>query len=152
MLDLKEVVYVDESGFSHGVYRTHGYSRIGKRCFGKYEWSNKKRTNVIGALLNNKLIAGSLFDTSIDSDIFYEWINEDLLPNLKGTEVIVMDNASFHKRKDIVSSISNKGCELLFLPAYSPDLNPIEHKWALAKSIRKKENCSVDDLFRQYLL
>ena len=105
-----------------------------------------------GAVLNNKLIANSLFESSIDGDIFYAWIIEDLLPNLHGDEIIAMDNISFHKRKDIIKAIEDRGCKLLFLPAYSPDLNPIEHKWAQAKAIRRKENCSIDELFAHHML
>jgi transposase len=63
-----------------------------------------------------------------------------------------MDNASFHKRSDILQAIKNKGCVLEFLPTYSPDLNPIEHLWAKAKSIRKKYHCSISKIFQKYLL
>jgi transposase len=60
---------------------------------------------------------------------------------------VVMDNAPFHKRSEISSASSNAGHILDFLPAYSPDLNPIERKWAHAKSIRKKISCSISKLF-----
>jgi transposase len=62
-----------------------------------------------------------------------------------------MDNASFHKRKDILEAIADKGCILEFLPVYSPDLNPIEHFWAMCKSMRRKFNCSVFSLFSSRL-
>jgi hypothetical protein len=136
----KPIVYIDESGFTHESIRTHGYSMIGKRCYGISNWSNKRRTNVIGAMKDNQLITSSLFNHNIDGDIFYAWVIEDLLPKLKGNEVITMDNVSFHKRKDIIKAIEDKGCKLLFLPTYSPDLNPIEHKWHEFKSIRRKNN------------
>jgi transposase len=98
-----------------------------------------------------KMLTVSLFNQPINSDIFYAWITQDLLPKLKGGEVIVMDNATFHKRADILKALQDKNCILQFLPPYSPDLNPIEKKWAQAKSIRKKHNCSVDILFKEYL-
>jgi transposase len=63
-----------------------------------------------------------------------------------------MDNASFHKNKSMQKIIKDAGHILEYLPPYSPDLNPIEHTWATAKSIRKKHNCSIDDLFSKYLL
>lgn len=78
----------------------------------------------------------------------YGWITQDLLPKLPSE--CVMDNASFHKRLDIQQSIRDAGHTLLFLPPYSPQLNPIEHKWAQAKAIRKQEHCSVPDLFTEY--
>ena len=61
-----------------------------------------------------------------------------------------MDNATFHKRADMIEAIKAHGCILEFLPPYSPDLNPIEHKWAQVKSIRRKTQCSVDELFQNY--
>jgi transposase len=61
-----------------------------------------------------------------------------------------MDNASFHQRLDIQDSIRHAGHTLLFLPPYSPQLNPIEHKWAQAKAIRKQKHCSVSELFNLY--
>jgi transposase len=61
--------------------------------------------------------------------------------------VIVMDNASFHKRQYIIQAIEKAGCIAEFLPPYSPDFNPIEHTWAQLKSIRNKMKCSIDELF-----
>ena len=58
-----------------------------------------------------------------------------------------MDNASFHQRADMIEAIEQAGAVLEFLPPYSPDLNPIEKKWAQAKAIRKRERCDVDALF-----
>jgi transposase len=148
----KTLVYLDESGFSQDNHRPNGYAPIGQRCYSPYDWGNKKRTNAIGAIKNFKLITVSLFDGSINSDVFYTWIKKDLLPKLSGDEVIVMDNATFHKRADILAEIKNKGCILEFLPPYSPDLNPIEKKWAQAKSIRKKYDCSIESLFIQHVV
>ncbi len=64
--------------------------------------------------------------------------------------VIVMDNATFHKRQDIQQAIWEAGHILEYLPPYSPDLNPIEHQWAQAKALRKQQNCSIDELFLRY--
>ncbi|NRA88944.1 MAG: transposase [Rhizobiales bacterium] len=71
-----------------------------------------------------------------------------MLPKLPEKAVIVMDNASFHKRQDTREAIVRAGHTLLFLPPYSPDLNPIEQKWAHAKAIRRQQMCSIDDLFK----
>lgn len=98
-----------------------------------------------------ELISVGLFDSYIDSDIFYQWTIEFLLPALKQSAVIVLDNAAFHKRHDIQQAIINAGHILIYLPPYSPDLNPIEHKWAQAKSIRRKLRCDVDTLFAKHI-
>jgi transposase len=143
----KSVVYIDESGFSHESTRSHGYAKIGKRCFGTFNWGAKGRTNAIGAWLNGLLLTVSLFSFNVNSDVFYAWMTQDLLPKVPVGSVIVIDNASFHKRDDIVQSIQRAGCIAEFLPPYSPDFNPIEHTWAQLKSIRNKMRCSIDELF-----
>jgi transposase len=128
--------------------RTHGYAPVGKRCFGKHDWHAKGRTNVIGALLGASLLTACLFSGPINADVFLAWVEQDLLPKAPEECVIVMDNASFHKRDDIEQAILDAGHILEYLPAYSPELNPIEHKWAQAKSIRRRCHCSVDEVFQ----
>lgn len=130
--------------------RRFGYAPLGKRCFGLHNWHAKGRTNVIGALLGFCLLTLGLFPETINSDTFFAWVTQDLLPKLPKNSVIVMDNATFHKRQDIQQAIWEAGHILEYLPPYSPDLNPIEHKWAQAKALRKQHNCSIDELFLLY--
>jgi transposase len=132
--------------------RRYGYAGKGKRCFGKHDWHSKRRTNVIGALIGACLLTVCLFKGSINSDVFHGWVKEDLLPKLPQNSVLVMDNATFHKRADTQALIQKAGVILEYLPSYSPDLNPIEHKWAQAKSLRKSSNCSIFSLFRLFYL
>jgi hypothetical protein len=132
--------------------RTHGYAPIGQRCLGTRDWHARGRTNVIGALIGTLLLTISLFDDNIDSDTFYGWTVQDLCPKLPQQSVIVMDNATFHKRHDIQKTITGAGHTLLYLPPYSPDLNPIEHKWAQAKAHRRKQNCSIEEIFQNHEL
>ena len=138
----------DESGFAVDSPRTHGYSKRGARCYGVSNWQARGRVNAIGICMNNTLIQVVLFEGTINSDVFFEWVNSCLLSVLPNQCVVVLDNASFHKRQDIQSAIVKAGHTLEFLPTYSPDLNPIEHKWAQAKSIRKKYRCDVQTLFQ----
>ena len=143
----KTIVYLDESGFAQDRPRTHGYSTQGKRCYGIHGWNAKGRINAIGAIIGFAFVSVSLFDMNINSDVFCAWLKQDLLPKIYRGAVIVMDNASFHKRQDILKAISEHECIIEFLPPYSPDLNPIEHKWAHVKGIRQKHRCDVDELF-----
>lgn len=129
--------------------RIHGYAKVSERCYGRQDWQAKGRTNVIGALLGATLLTVTLFDFPINADIFHSWVVEGLLPCLPQHSVIVMDNATFHKRQDIQDDIEQAGHILEYLPPYSPDLNPIEHKWAQAKALRRQRRCSIDDLFYQ---
>ena len=98
-------IYVDESGFAKDMPRTHGYAPKGKRCYGTKDWNAKGRTNVIGALLGKTLLTVTLFATNINNNVCYAWLTQDLLPKLKTKSVIIMDNASFHKRQDIKDAI-----------------------------------------------
>ena len=130
--------------------RTHGYSKQGNRCYGIHDWGAKGRTNAIGALIGKTLLTVSLFMSNVNTEIFISWIEQDLLPKLPQNSVIVMDNASFHKSKVMQEKIMKAGHILEYLPPYSPDLNPIEKKWAQVKSIRRKERCSINDLFSKF--
>ncbi|MDD3183032.1 MAG: transposase [Alphaproteobacteria bacterium] len=75
------------------------------------------------------------------------YIEQDLLSKLSKRTVIVMDNATFHKRQNTQQAIRDAGHILLFMPSYSPDLNPIEKKWAQAKALRRKLRCDTHTLF-----
>ncbi len=128
--------------------RTHGYSSKGDRCYGIHDWGAKGRTNIIGALIEKDLLVADLFQTNINTTIFSNWIQESLIPKLPNHSVIVMDNASFHKGAAIKKSIEEAGHVLMYLPPYSPDLNPIEHKWAEKKAERRRTQVDIEQLFK----
>jgi transposase len=130
--------------------RLYGYAPKGKRCYGIHNWGAKGRTNAIGALIGKLLLTVSLFNTTINTAIFDAWVIQDLMPKLPPNSIIVMDNAAFHKGNDMVLAIQNAGHHLLYLPTYSPDLNPIEKKWAQVKKIRRANNCSINELFETF--
>ena len=119
----------------------------GARCHGKHDWHARGRTNVLGALLGGAMLTVGLTPSNIDANIFNLWLQNDVLPKLPPDAVIVMDNATFHKRLDTQMMIKDAGHTLEYLPPYSPDLNPIEPKWAQAKEIRRKTGQNIDELF-----
>ena len=144
------LVFIDESGFAHDMPRLHGYAIKGQRCFGTHDWGAKGRTNVIGALLLGVLLTVSLFKTNVNTEIFTSWVIEDLIPKLPPKSIVIMDNASFHKGAAMRKAIEDVGHTLLYLPPYSPDLNPIEKKWSQAKAIRRRVGGSIEGLFREH--
>lgn len=146
-VERRTVIYVDESGFAVDSPRDRGYSLKGQRCYCKKDWHARGRVNAIGAIMDFKLLNVCLFDGNINSDVFYAWLTQELLPNIPNHAVIVLDNATFHKRNDALEAIRIHGHTAEFLPPYSPDLNPIEKKWAQAKSIRRKFGYTPDQLF-----
>ena len=147
-LDGRSIVYIDESGFAHDMPRTHGYAPKGQRCIGEHDWNAKGRVNVIGALLAGVLLSVGLTDANVDADIFNMWLSDDLIPKLPPVSVLVMDRATFHRRSDTEDAIKAAGHTLEYLPAYSPELNDIEHKWAEAKSYRRKTGKTVEEIFK----
>jgi transposase len=82
-----------------------------------------------------------------DGDIFLAFVQHELIPNLRPGEVVVMDNLSAHKRPDIVAAIRAVGAEVLFLPPYSPEYNPIEKAWAKLKEILRRLETLTRDAF-----
>ena len=107
--DKRPIVYIDESGFAHDMPRTHGYAPKGRRCLGTQHWNAKGRVNVIGALLAGVLVSVGLTEANVDADMFNLWLIQDLLPKLPPAAVLVMDNATFHRRSDTKAAICNAG-------------------------------------------
>ncbi len=98
-------------------------------------------------MLAGVLLSVDLTEANVDADLFNLRLAGDLLPKLPPTAGLVMDRAPFHRRAVTKAAIAAAGHTLDYLPAYSPDLNDIEHKWAQAKSCRRKTEKSVDDIF-----
>ncbi|MFT4202553.1 MAG: transposase, partial [Chitinophagaceae bacterium] len=146
-MEKRPVIYLDESGFAVDTPRERGYSPKGEKCYAAKDWHARGRMNAIGAMSNSWLPNVCLFDCNIDSDVFFAWLTQGLLPTVPPNSVIVLDNAAFHKRDDALLAVQEQGHVLEFLPPYSPDLNPIEKKWAQAKSIRKKFGYTPEELF-----
>lgn len=78
------------------------------------------------------------FEGNTDTGIFNQWIEEFLIPELKPSQIVIMDNAAFHKSQKTVELVESANCKLLYLPPYSPDFNPIEQKWGHMKNKVRK--------------
>ena len=145
------IVYIDESGFIKDALRTHGYQAKGSRCQGVHDWQGKTVVQAIGALLEGSLLTVCLIAGMVNGAVFKAWLAQDLLPKLTTSCVVVMDNATFHKVDGISELIEKAGHQLLYLPPYSPDLNPIERKWAQVKALRNKLRTNdIDALFTNH--
>lgn len=150
---LKEVpsenlVYVDESGFDQYLYRKYARAPRGQTVVTKICGRKFNRTNIVAGICQGKWIAPLEYSGTTDSVLFEFWFEKCLLKEVHEGSVIVLDNASFHKKSILPGLAHNKQCEVLFLPPYSPDLNPIEKKWAwLKRTLRKilHEFDSFDD-------
>ena len=86
----------------------------------------------------DKILAPFEYSGTMDNSLFEFWFSNQFLPSLDKGSVIVMDNASFHSKRRLISAAQKAGCKLLFLPPYSPELNPIEKIWAWLKRFLRK--------------
>ena len=133
----KNIVYIDETGFDEYYSRNYGYSKRGQIIIGKVYGRKIFRTNLVAGLVNGKIIAEKLYKENTDCWFFEDWFTNELLPQVKKKSIIVLDNATFHRKKVLRNLAKKRKCHVLFLPPYSPDLNPIEKKWANTKTFLK---------------
>ena len=129
----QSLVYIDESGIEMNICKDRGWGEVGEMLVGKKSGKYYERTNIIAGYVNNKSIAPMVFNGSCNTELFENWVAQFLIKELKSGQVIVMDNASFHKSQKTQELIESVGCRIIFLPPYSPDLNPIEKFWANMK-------------------
>ena len=133
-LDHERLVYVDESGFDAPLIREYGYSVKGERLMGERSGQRFARTSIIAGLQGGKPVAPLHFQGYCNTEVVLSWVEKMLIPSLQAGDVVIMDNASFHKSFRIKEAFENAGMRLLFLPPYSPDLNPIEQFWSELKA------------------
>jgi len=140
--------YADESGFEKDYSRTHGYSPRGERVYGEVYGTHFGRTSIVGAINEaNEFTAGFAFKGYMNSDLFEGWLENVFVPSLSYPEraILIIDNASHHHKGRVQSIADEYGFKVMFLPKYSPDLNPIEKFWANIKNwlrLHMREYCS----------
>lgn len=136
-----------------------GYARAprGQPVLGEVAGAKAHRISLIAALQESRLLAPMRFEGYCDTLVFNAWLEQVLLPELRPGQIVVMDNASFHKSPTTRTLIESKGCTLKYLPTYSPDLNPIEPQWAILKARLRKHKTphqsldkAIDQIFAMY--
>ncbi|WP_339042166.1 IS630 family transposase [Candidatus Lariskella endosymbiont of Hedychridium roseum] len=142
-----KIVYLDESGIEDNACKGYGCSILGERCYGEKVYQHKTRISMIAGLCNCNLIAPVIFEGNCNKEVFEAYIREMLIKELKPGQTVVMDNINFHKNPKVKELIESVGCYILFLPTYSPDLNPIEHYWFKIKNEIRKTIDLFDTLY-----
>lgn len=127
------MVFVDESGVNLGMNRTYGRGKIGDRIVEACPRNKGKNISVIGALSLDGLIASMTIEGSTDSAVFKTYVEQILVPKLWHGAIVLMDNLSVHKNVKVREAIEAVVAKIVFLPAYSPDLSPIELCWSKFK-------------------
>ena len=118
--------------------RTHGWAPRGERLVAKVPHGHWKTATFLAALRHDRIDAPCLFDGPINGERFLAYVEQALVPTLKPGDVVVLDNLGSHKGKQVRQAIRAAGAKLLFLPKYSPDLNPIEQVFAKLKTFLRK--------------
>ena len=132
------LTYVDEMGVEHYLHRPRAWSPRGVSAQGWVQGRRYGRTGIVAGLCGKRAVAPMQYEGTMDTALFEFWFDGMLLPGLQRGCVIVMDNARFHRKAVLCEMAQRRGCFVLFLPPYSPDLNPIEKFWAWLKARLRK--------------
>lgn len=138
MLDPQCLIFIDETWASTKMTRSRGRSPRGRRLVMKVPHGHWKTTTFIAGLRIGGLTAPTVVDGAVNGDIFEAYVRQQLVPTLKAGDIVVMDNLTSHKRVGVREAIEAAGAKLLFLPPYSPDLNPIELAFSKLKALLRK--------------
>ena len=137
-VDPSRLVFIDETWTKTNMTRLYGWAQRGRRLVAKVPHGHWKTATFLAALRNDRIEAPCLFDGPINGERFLAYVEQFLVPTLKRNDIVVLDNLGSHKGKAVRQAIKAAGARLLFLPKYSPDLNPIEQVFAKLKALVRK--------------
>ncbi len=135
---ISKLVFLDESSAKTNMVRLYGRAKAGSRCFDSAFHGHWKTLTMLSSVRSNGETECVVFDGATTRLIFETYIEQCLCPVLSAGDIVIMDNLSAHKSKKTQELIEGKGAKLLYLPAYSPDLNPIEKMWSKIKAYLRK--------------
>jgi transposase len=149
-LDPSRLVFLDETWASTAMTRRYGRARRGRRLVMPVPHGHWKTTTFVAGLRSEGLIAPMVVDGAMTGALFEAYVRQQLVRGLRPGDVVVMDNLACHKRAGVREAIEAAGARLLYLPPYSPDLNPIEQAFAKLKALlRKAGERTVGRLWRR---
>jgi len=136
-LDPAKLVFIDETGLSTKMARLRGRSPCGERCRAGVPHGHWKTTTFTGALRLSGMTAPFVYDGAMNGNVFRAYVEQVLVPSLAHGDVVIMDNLRAHKAAGVRAAMEAAGASLLYLPPYSPDLNPIENAFAKLKALMR---------------
>lgn len=145
----ERLIFLDESGVTTSMTRLYGRCQGGARIPEATPQGHWKMLTILGALSTRGMIAVMTIEEATDTDIFLAYLDRVLCPKLRPGDVVVMDNLSSHKVDGVRQRIAQCGAELLYLPPYSPDLNPIEKAWAKLKLLLRAAQARTAEALEQ---
>jgi transposase len=140
-----DLVFLDETGANTKMIRRYGWGPKSSRVISDVPHGHWKTTTFLAALRSSGFTAPLVVDGPMNGNVFLAYVQQQLIQTLKPGDLVIMDNLSSHKRAGVKEAIESVGAELMYLPPYSPDLNPIELAFSKLKTLLRKAAARTTD-------
>jgi transposase len=150
-VDLERLVFVDEMGVHTSLAPLDGYSPKGERVHLQVPRNRGRNTTLLASMTLDGMGETMAVESSTNQEVFEAYVEHVLAPTLEAGQVVVMDNLSAHKPARVREVIEERGCELVYLPAYSPDFNPIEEAFSKIKDMLRQAGARTKDALVEVL-
>ena len=144
--DTERLVFLDECSVNTGMTRLYGRGLTCERVVDAVPDVRFHQTSVLSSVRLDGTVIPCVFEGALNGELFVEYVKKFLAPTLQKGDIVVMDNLSSHKVTGVAEAIEATGAKILFLPPYSPDLNPIELMWSKVKAFLRKLNVRAEEL------
>ena len=148
-LEISKLVFLDESGSNIALTRLYARAPRGKRARGSIPRNRRKNVTLLASLSLSGIGETMIIEGSASAQVFEIYIEQILAPSLQKGQIVVMDNLSIHKGQKVREIIEARGCQLLFLPAYSPDFSPIEEAFSKVKAALRRAGARTHEALQQ---
>jgi transposase len=138
VVEPESLVFVDECGVHTSLAPIHGYAPKGERLWLSVPRNRGKNTTLFSSISLSGMGPSLAVEGATTARVFESYVDQVLIPSLRRGQIVVMDNLGAHRPKRVRELIEEAGCELLYLPAYSPDYNPIEEAFSKVKNLLRK--------------
>ena len=137
-IDPERLVFVDEMGANTSLSSIYAYAPKGQRAYCSVPRNRGPNTTLLSCMSVEGMGSSLTVEGATNRDVFEAYVERALSPELRPGQVVVMDNLTAHKGERVRELIEERGCELLYLPPYSPDFNPIEEAFSKIKAVLRK--------------
>lgn len=142
-------MFLDETATSTNMTRRYGRARRGQRCVAAVPHGHWKTTTFVAGLRHGGVTAPLVIDGPMDGQVFLAWVRQFLCPTLSPGDIVIADNLASHKVTGVAQAIAARGASILYLPPYSPDLNPIEQAFSKIKHwMRQAQKRTIEETWR----
>jgi transposase len=149
LLDVHKLIVIDECGSNIGLTPLYARAPEGMRAYGSAPRNRGKNTTLIAALTFEGMGESMIIEGSANAVAFEQYVEEILVPSLTTGQIVIMDNLAVHKGKRVEELIQAQGCQVLFLPAYSPDFSPIEETFSKLKTFLRRAGARTREALQE---